>query len=171
MHFSQSLMLWFTPAIAVATLTYPRLRIGRSSKRRFLNRARSISQAAASLRIVPKPARRKRRLIEWISFTEFRSLLEQAPNDLIVLDLRHDVRHHVPFPIVQAFVLPVWPNELLEILFWLPSNQSVVLWGADALSMVSIEMSPSMEGSAPFYVLACEDHVRYEVEHQVTLMK
>ncbi len=152
MHFPESLLLWFTPAIAVATLTYPMLRIGRSSKRGFLNRAPTISQPSASVRIVPKPAGRRRRLIEGISITEFRSLLEQAPNDLVELDLRYDARQ-VPFPIAEAFVVPVSPNELLEILFWLPSNRSVVFLGADALSMVNIEMSPSMEGSAPLYFL------------------
>jgi hypothetical protein len=153
MHSPVSLLLWFTPAIAVATLTYPLLPIRRFRKRLFMNPARSVSRSSASLRIVPKPARRQRRSIEWISFKEFRSLLDQASDDLVVLDLRYDVRQ-VPFPIAEAFVLPVSPIELLEILAWLPPNRSVVLYGADAISIAGIERSPCMEGSAPIYFLA-----------------
>ena len=152
MHLSISLLPWFTPVIALATLAYPLLPVRRSGKRLFLNRARSISQPSASLRVLPKPARRQRRLIEWVLFKEFRSLLEQVPIDLVVLDLRSDARQ-VPFPIAEAFVLSVSPNELMEILVWLPPNRSVVFYGADALCIASIEMSPSMEGLAPFYFL------------------
>lgn len=152
MHSPVSLLLWFTPAIAVATLAYPLLPIRRFSKRLFSNRTRSTSHRSRSLRVVPKPVRGQRRLMKWISLTEFSGLLERVPDDLVVLDLRYDARQ-VPFPIAEAFVVPVSPNELLEILFWLPSNRSVVFCGADPLSMVSIEMSPSMAGSAPFYFL------------------
>jgi hypothetical protein len=91
--------------------------------------------------------------MEWLTFEEFRRLLEQDLDDLVVLDLRLDARR-VQFPIAEAFVLPVSPNELMEILVWLPSNRSVVLYGADALCISSIEMSPSMDGgSAPLYFL------------------
>jgi hypothetical protein len=152
MHVPVSLLLWFTPAIAVATLTYPLLPIRRSSKRLFLNRVRSASQPPVSLRIAPKPARRQKRPIGWVSFIEFRSLLEQDADGLVVLDLRIDARQ-VPFPLAEAFALPVTPNELMEILAWLPPNRSVVLYGADAISIVGIERSPSMEGSAPIYFL------------------
>lgn len=152
MHFPMSLLLWFTLAIAFATLTYPLLSIRRSGRRLSLNGTRSISQPSAPLRIVLKLARRQRRLIEWVSFKEFRSLIEQNSDDLVVLDLRADARQ-VPFPIAEAFVIPVSPNELMEVLVWTPSNRSMVFYGADALCISSIEMSPSIEGSAPFYFL------------------
>ena len=90
--------------------------------------------------------------MEWLTFEEFRRLLEQDPDDLVVLDLRLDARR-VSFPIADAFVLPISANELMEILVWLPPNRSVVFYGADALCITSIEMSPSMEGSAPLYFL------------------
>jgi hypothetical protein len=151
MHFPVLLLLC-TPVIAFATLTYPMLPMRRSGKRLPPNSTRSILQPSASLRIVPKPVRRQSRLMERVSFKEFRSLAEQDPDDFVVFDLRHDARQ-VPFPIAEAFVLPVSPNELMEILVWLPSNQSVVFYGADALSVASIEMSRSMEGSAPIYFL------------------
>ncbi len=152
MYFPMSLLLWFTLAIAFATLIDPLLTIRCSGKHLSLTGTRSISQSSASLRIVPKPARRQSRPMEWVSFKEFRSLLEQDPDDLVVLDLRPDTRR-VPFPIADAFVLPVSPNELMEILVWLPSNRSVVFYGADAFCITSIEMSPSTKGSAPLYFL------------------
>jgi hypothetical protein len=114
MHYPVSILLWFTPAIAFAVLT---------GKRLSLDSVRSISRPSAHLRIVRKPVRGKRRLVQWVSFKEFKSLLEQAP-ELVVFDLRVNACQAL-FPIAEAFVLPVAPNELMEILVWLPSNRSV----------------------------------------------
>jgi len=152
MHFSVTLLLWFTSATAFVALADPLMPARRSGKRPFLNGARSISQLSSSLRLAPNTARRQTRLIKWVSFKEFKSLLEQASEDLVVLDLRVDTRE-AHFPIAEAFVLPVMQYELMEILVWLPPSQSVVLYRADALCIASIEVNPSIERSAPIYSL------------------
>lgn len=106
------------------------------------------------IRPVNTPAKRPRRPIRWISFDEFCALLYEEPLDLLVLDLRADAQHS-PFPVPAACVLPVHPDELREILDWLPSGQSVVFYGIRGPWIPTIEKSPAMGGSAPFYFLDC----------------
>src|ERR1700691_1762233 len=94
MHFplSLSLLLCYTPAVVFVTLRYPLLPIRQSGGRLSLNSIRSILQPSTSLRIVSRHARRQRRSMEWLTFEEFRRLLEQDLDDLVVLDLRLDAR-------------------------------------------------------------------------------
>ncbi len=102
--------------------------------------------------LAPLPAKRARRPIRIISLDEFRKLLKEGPDDLIVLDFRNDARS-AGFPIQGACVLPVRPDELQEILAWLPSNQSVVFYGVRTPWISTIERSLWMVGSGPIYFL------------------
>jgi hypothetical protein len=98
-----------------------------------------------------KPARKQTRLIEWISIGEFMMVLEKCRN-LLVIDLR---AHHqvVQFPVPKATVLRVSPNELVNVLEWLPADRTLVFCGASNLSTAMIESTPCMQGSAPVYAL------------------
>jgi hypothetical protein len=72
--------------------------------------------------------------------------------DLIVIDLRPEARSR-PFPISEVTVLPVALNELSETLECLPSDSSVVFYGATNVSIFLISTSSCMSGSAPLYLL------------------
>jgi len=99
-----------------------------------------------------KPLKRSRRPIRWISLEEFEGILNENPEDLLVLDLRADARW-APFPVPNADVLPVRPDELPGILAWLPSSQRVVFYGVRDPWISAIEKSPSMAGCTPAFLL------------------
>jgi hypothetical protein len=73
-------------------------------------------------------------------------------SDLIVVDLRAEAKS-APFPVPDALVIPVSPNDLIEMLECLPPDKSVAFCGASNLSIFMITTSPCMEGSAPLYLL------------------
>ena len=89
--------------------------------------------------------------MKWISINEFMAILNER-SDLFVVDLRAN-GPSIPFPVPTAFVLPVSPKELDSVLEMLPTDRSVVFWGASNLNIFMITTSPCMEGVAPFYVL------------------
>jgi hypothetical protein len=89
--------------------------------------------------------------MRWISIDEFVAVLARC-DDLIVIDLRTEARW-VPFPAPTAFVIPVVPNELDEVLECLPADRSVVFCCASNFSILAILTSSCMRGSAPLYFL------------------
>lgn len=104
-----------------------------------------IPWAAGSMQRTKRPVRQ-------ITLADFGRLLEANSQGLVVLDLRPDA-HWVPFPVRAAYVLRIRPEELPEILAWLPASQSVVFYGARDPWVSVIEKSASKSGSAPFYLL------------------
>lgn len=148
-----SLLLWFLLATSLLILIYPPWQISRAAGRHFLNNNLSIAGLAPALHIVRKAPERQKRQVNWISFEEFKVLVQRRPRDLIVIDLRADAPWS-PFPVADVFVLAVTPNELTEALEWLPSDRSAVFYGISNLSIARVQTSPSMDGSAPFYFLA-----------------
>jgi hypothetical protein len=89
--------------------------------------------------------------MRWISIGEFIRVLGER-SDLIVIDLRVDAPSAL-FPVLSALVLPVRPNELVQVLDMLPPDRSVAFCGASNLCIFLIETSSCMEGSAPLYVV------------------
>lgn len=139
-------------AIALLSSLFFQSRFAQFRARQYVSANVTSFPPARSIHLVPLPAKRARRPMRIISLDEFRKLLKESPDDLIVLDFRNDARS-AGFPVQGACVLPVRPEELQEILAWLPSNQSVVFYGVRTPSISTIERSLSMAGSAPIYFL------------------
>ncbi len=142
--------LWFLPAVLLAVPLFAVWRIRRYRRREFGNRLQSVIQPTVLDEIVPKFAKVQTRTMKWISIGEFMTVLTKC-SDLIVIDLRADAPF-VPFPVPSAFVLPVMPSELVNVLEWLPCDRTVVFCGASDLCILMISTSRCMEGSAPLYV-------------------
>jgi hypothetical protein len=141
--------LWFLPLILLAASMYFLWRIGRTAKREFRDKIQPVSQPP-TLGIDSSLATQTR-LMKWISIDEFKEVLTKC-GDLILIDLRTDASGD-PFPISTVFVLTVTPNELKSVLDWLPTDRSIVFYGASDRCISMIEKSSCMKGSAPFYVL------------------
>ncbi|MGO9776951.1 MAG: hypothetical protein ACLPM3_10250 [Terracidiphilus sp.] len=148
--------LWFLPAILLAVPLFVLWRMRRSQEHALLNRIQSIIQPSVPDEVVPESAGELAREMKWISVKEFMTILSER-SDLIVVDLGADAPS-VPFPVPTAFVLPVSPNELDTVLEILPTDRSVLFYGASNLNIFMIITSPCMKGSAPLYVL--EDEFR-----------
>jgi hypothetical protein len=78
-----------------------------------------------------------------------------------VIDLRPGQQRD-SFPVLGDDISCVQPNELPDVLEWLPSNKSVVFCGASELCITMIQTSPCIYGSAPLYVLE-DSYPRREV--------
>ena len=139
-------------AIALLSSLFFQSRFAQFRARQYVSANVTTFHPSPRIHPAPLPARRVKRPMQIISLDEFRKLLKEIPNDLIVLDFRNDARS-AGFPVQGACVLPVRPDELQEILAWLPSNQSVVFYGIRTPWISTIERSLSMAGSAPIYFL------------------
>jgi hypothetical protein len=142
--------LWSLAAMAAAVPIYGVWQARRSARRKLRDNIPSVPQPSIQVTTVPESARQAR-VMQWVSIGEFLIVLEKC-KDLIVIDLRANAQSD-PFPIQTAFTLPVTPKELDTVLEWLPTDRSVVFYGASNLSIFMIETSHCMEGSAPLYVL------------------
>jgi hypothetical protein len=137
--------------MALAVPVYAVWRARRSGMRELPDNIPTVLQTPVEAATVPESAAGQTRVMQWISIGEFLSVLAKR-SDLIVIDLRANAQRD-PFPIPDAFVLPVTPNELDAVLEWLPADTSVVFCGASNLTIFMIETSHCMQGSAPLYVL------------------
>ncbi|MGB6858957.1 MAG: hypothetical protein WBE03_18950 [Terracidiphilus sp.] len=126
-------------------------RIGRTARREFPTKMQTASLPSAPIVISTEFCGTQARLMKWISIGEFREVLLKC-GDLIVIDLRGNVFGD-PFPISTVFVLPVAPNELIGVLEWIPTDRTVVFYGASDCCISMIEKGSFMRGSAPLYVL------------------
>jgi hypothetical protein len=143
--------LWFLPAMVLAGLTYYVWRLRRSGRLEHRDTEPSVPELPTNLVTVPEPEEEQGRLMRWISIGEFMAVVKEC-SDLIVIDLRAQAKS-TPFPVPVSLVLPVSPNNLIEVLESLPPGKSVAFCGASNLCIFLISTSRSMEGSAPFYVL------------------
>jgi hypothetical protein len=143
--------LCFLPAMALAGLTYYVWRMRRSGRLEHNDTEPSVPELPPDLVNVPEPEEEQGRLMRWISIGEFMAVLKKC-SDLIVIDLRAEAKS-TPFPVPVPLVLPVAPNDLIEVLESLPPDKSVAFCGASNLCIFLISTSRCMEGSAPLYVL------------------
>jgi hypothetical protein len=139
-------------AIALLGSLFLQSRLAQIRARQYVSANITTFHSSQRIQLAPLPPKRAKRPMRFISLDEFRKLLKENPDDLIVLDFRNDARL-AGFPVQDACVLPVRPDELQEILAWLPSNQSVVFYGVRTPWISTIERSLSVEGSAPIYFL------------------
>jgi len=109
-----------------------------------------IEAPAARCNLPEPPALPVRPLIR-IGVAELADLLTTA-HGLVVMDLRAGAQWR-PFPISNVFVLPIAPYELADVLDRLPSDRSLVLFGAAAHLDALGAASAGMQGSAPLYLV------------------
>ena len=143
--------LWFLRAMVLAGLTYYVWSMRRSGRIEHSDTEPSVPELPPDLVSVPEPEEEQGRLMRWISIGEFMAVLKKC-SDLIVIDLRAEAKSS-PFPVLVPLVLPVAPNDMIEVLESLPSDKSVAFCGASNLCIFLISTSRCMEGSAPLYVL------------------
>ncbi len=143
--------IWFLLAMAPAGVMYHVWRTRRSGRLQRTEVKPSIPEAPTALASVPESEETPHRMMRWIFIVEFMAILQKC-SDLIVIDLRAEARS-APFCVPDRLVLPVAPNDLVEVLECLPSNKSVAFYDASNLSIFLITNSPCMEGSAPLYLL------------------
>lgn len=143
--------LWFLLAMALAGLMYQVWRTSWSGRLEYEEAKPSIPETPTAHASAPEPEETPGRMMKWISIDEFMAVLRKC-SDLIVIDLRAEAKS-APLYVPDRFVLPVAPNDLIEVLECLPSNRSVAFYGASNLSIFLITTSPCMEGSAPLYLL------------------
>ena len=141
--------LWALIALALGFLMYPAWQILRSFGR--LSRAPMIPVSQTDDRYVHGAGGTQTRTLRWVSMDEFREILDLAA-DLVVIDLRpQDERGSLPVSGTQ--ILCVGPEELAEVLQWLPPDRSAAFCGASGLAVFMIRTSCCMHGSAPLYVV------------------
>jgi hypothetical protein len=157
-----SLSLWSLSAIALAGVTIPIWQISRIGRHNYFDDSQVNPLPSAGRTPVPalpvqvpggsEPAQKQTRPTKWISVDVFRTLLGDESNHPVVIDLRPESQW-TPFPIPDVFVLRLAPQDLIDVLAWLPPDRSVVFYGASNFSIFLIEISGCMEGSAPLYFL------------------
>lgn len=144
--------LWALIALALGFLLYPAWQlvrsVGRGSPRIFA--PPPVSPAAKGGKIHAFSGGQIRNL-EWVSMGQFTNLLAES-NDLVVIDLRPESQH-LRLRLPAAQVLTISPDELPEVLEWLPRNRSAAFCGASGTALSVIRASSRMRGSAPLYVL------------------
>lgn len=99
------------------------------------------------------------REMKWITANELRALKEKS-NDLIVIDCRPD-RFRRLAEFAGSSALSIRPEQLVEVLNWLPANRSAVLCGASDLCRSPVMKMDHRRGLAPVYVLK-DDPFRQE---------
>jgi hypothetical protein len=95
---------------------------------------------------------RTRRHVRWITPQELPVLLHRFEN-VIVVDLRSEKRLR-PTLFSASHVLPASPDQLNDLLPWLPADTGVVLCGPPDLCKRLLLKIRYLTGSAPIYVLA-----------------
>ena len=104
---------------------------------------------------------RRRRETKWIAMEDFHTLVAKR-DDVIVIDLRPDSRKKEPASAIRTDALSIAPNQLVEVLTWIPSETIVVLYGATDLGALMASALRNTVGSEPVYVLE-DDPLHKEV--------
>jgi hypothetical protein len=88
--------------------------------------------------------------VKWLSMKDCENLLDRS-DKVIFIAIRSDSRNEsLPLPELVSFSIA--PNELAEVLHWLPPGQSVVLCGQVDLCSSTIRLA-ECHGTPPIYVL------------------
>lgn len=151
--------LLFLSAIILLSSLFFQTRLTQLRARQLVDARTANFRQSPLIPWINRPLKRQQRPVRWISCEELRKILQENSHDLIVLDLRAETQG-TPFPLPEVFVLSIRPDELLEILDWMPSRQCVVFYGIRDPWISAIEKSSSMAGAAPFYFLDDGDRHR-----------
>lgn len=98
-----------------------------------------------------------RRPIVWVSWDKLAAIF-RGSDDLLVIDLHAGEAQFLAIPFTRTLRLD--PNELTEVLKWLPPTRTAALCGASSLTAFMIQTSPFLRGTAPLYLLGEEGTMR-----------
>lgn len=143
--------IWTLLGMVLASLLYTSFQILKDGAQKPLNYVAPLPSRASSPAGATVFFLNSRRELKWISINELRALTE-APNRLTIIDCRSDSRARLP-PIASVLALQIEPQQLPEVLGWVPADQSVVLCGVSDLCPSGIIRTPHRSGLAPVYVL------------------
>lgn len=99
-----------------------------------------------------RPSVMRKRCARWISMNECEKLLYSGDN--VVLITVRSSNNHEPAPFGRMNNLSVPPNQLIDVLQWLPPNACVVLDGELGLCCSIVEPLEGETGSASLYLLS-----------------
>jgi hypothetical protein len=128
---------------------FPMLRSGQQARPKYYHRIPLEAEPDVFFHEERVPSLPARQLI-WIGPAELAELVSTS-RDLVVIDLRAGAQWR-PFPVPGAFVLPVAPYRLAEVLERLPSDRSLILYGASPSLGALRAVNSWMRGSAPLYL-------------------
>lgn len=125
---------------------------------------RVVSEPASKLSFTPRDSIRRsnsgeqnERPVESIPTDQF-DVLAHRLHDLILIDLRSR-RWRRPTVVPVAHTLTVAPNQLRDLLSWLPPASSVALYSATDLYEFVMATAYHLPGIAPVYVVKeCRDY-------------
>jgi hypothetical protein len=143
--------LLFLPAMVLVVLKSSVWWTRRSARLASSDASLTFPKSATNTATLPKPQERPGRFVKRISIGQFTNLLEVS-RDLIIIDLREGAGI-APVPVPAAFALHVSPNQLVDVLEWIPANRSVAFCGASNLNIFMNEASSCRTGAAPLYLL------------------
>jgi hypothetical protein len=115
------LSIWFLLALVLAAPMYAVWQIRRFGKRELCDSVPSAPQPSIPLELIPETKAQPTRLfqvkhereVQWGSIRQFMKVFKEH-KDIIVVDLRPDEQRMLS-PVPAAFVLPVWPDELVSV--------------------------------------------------------
>jgi hypothetical protein len=143
MHFILTLVLM--PIVALLYVAYSDMHssVGKASVARLSNARRAVLQTDS--------VRRIKRRVTWITRQEFPALLRRSET-VILVDLRFQ-RDMKSALYAGSHVLPTSPEQLRDLLPWLPPEASVVLCGPPDLCCTLISELRNSSGAAAIYIL------------------
>jgi hypothetical protein len=121
----------------------------------IIGRERRSAQGTCACELSPcriHSSNRHREVLR-ISTKDLRYLAYKS-DDLILIDLRPPLEA-TPIPVPTAHILSVSPDELRDLLRWLPPATSAAVCGeTDVVCASAIQACRGISGTAPIYILA-----------------
>jgi hypothetical protein len=134
------------PVIGIAYLVYVIIRRGEI---KFSKSVTRLPRAHPD-RIRKIDNRSPERKVKSISEKECERLLRES-SDVIFVDLRSEGRTPIPFAVPEVLVLS--PGQVFDMLRWLPSSTSIVLYATSNLCASVAWSARNIHGLAHIYVL------------------
>jgi hypothetical protein len=143
--------IWFFVAMPVVSFLCTAYLIAKDHRRKLPDCVVPLSTSNSwSARKTLNPPSRGRE-IRWISMEECEDII-RISSDVVFIDLGPPGEGK-QLPIPAAHVLSISPSHVLEVVQWLPSEATVLLYGASDLCASMIWAARSLAGVAPVYVV------------------
>jgi hypothetical protein len=145
------LLLYLLFAMVFAFVMRTAYQIVRNRKRMRPRCVRLLPMKISGMGSVAGCCHVRRSEVKWITMGEFKRLLEQS-DDVLFVDLR-TANRGTPLPFVPARVLLITPSELVDVLLWAPSGNTIVLYGQGDFCTSMAEEVHNIKGGTPLYLL------------------
>jgi hypothetical protein len=146
------LFLYLLSAMVFAFIMRTAYQIVRKHKRMRPQCVRLVPMKISEMSSVSGCRHLRRSEVKWISMGEFKRLLDQS-EDVLFIDLRAPGRGAAPLPFSPARVLLITVSELIDVLRWTPSGNTVVLFGQDDCCRSIAEQVRDIMSGPPLYLL------------------